>query len=130
MCTSISHLLYEMGEDADLLTKSDLWLEEELRFYLSQIEKGLREISSIKLALKTKKILQDQNMVPIQQYARKEDGSISDVTLQIMKLPEAINVLEQRHDYMDELNAAGHILLWQNDGYDMKTSIEVAGRQK
>jgi len=130
MSISIDHLLCEIGEDADLLTRSDAWLEEELRYYVSKIKKDLGEISSIKLALKIKKMLQDQNMVPLQKYSRKDDGSIHDVMLQVMKLPDAINVLEQRHDYIDELNAAGHILLWQNDGYDIKTSIEVAGRQK
>ena len=130
MITSIDHLLEEIGEDADLLTKSDAWLEEEHRYHAGQVAKNIEELQAINLAIKIKKLLQDKNLVPLQMLKRDDNGQISDILVEILKLPEAIRVLEVRHDYIDELNAAGHLLLWQNDGYDIPTSMDIAQRSE
>jgi hypothetical protein len=117
------NLLTEIGDDADLLTRSDDWLEQERRVVASQLDEKARELEKLLLAQKIKKLLQQKNLVAVQQILRTADGEMKDIIVRLMKLPDAVHLLERhKQETLDEVNAAGQFMTWDNDGYDLATS--------
>ena len=120
------HLLEAIREDADLLTKSDAWLEEEKNFFTEQLRKTIEELKPILLAIAIKQKLQQQNMVPRQKFVRGNTGQIEDVVIDFCKLPEALrDILYNSKDTLDQLIAAGNVATWQIDGYDVNTCMQM-----
>jgi hypothetical protein len=116
-------LMTDLGEDADLLTRSDQWLENERRLKTADLDKATKELQAVILAQKIKTHLQQKNLVAIQQILRSADGEIRDIIIRIMNLPDAIAMMQsQSHDVLDKINNLAQITGWKSDGYDLKTS--------
>jgi len=120
------HLLEAIRHDADLLTKSDAWLEEEKNYFTEQMRKSIEELKPILLAIAIKQKLQQQNMVPRQKFIRGSTGQIENVVIDFCKLPEALrDMLNNGRDTLDQLIAAGNVATWQIDGYDVNTCLQM-----
>jgi len=120
---NLINLLNDIGDDADLLTRSDDWLEQERRIVASELDEKARELEKLLLAQRIKRLLQQKNLVAVQQILRTANGEMQDIIVRLMKLPEAIHLLEQcRQDTIDDVNTAAQLLNWNNDGYDLSTS--------
>lgn len=112
-----------IGEDADLLTRCDAWLEQERKIVASQLDEKARELEKLLLAQKIKKLLQQRNLVAVQQILRTAEGDMKDVIIKLMNLPDAIYLLEQQHqETIDKLNTTAQLTTWNDDGYDVATS--------
>jgi hypothetical protein len=103
-------ILADLGDNADLLTKSDDWLEIE-RLRLSQ-RLGLivRELRAILNAASLKRRLQQRNQVVVR---RPEAGGfqVLPLSLAILAAREPANALN-----LDQL------VVWAADGYDVETA--------
>ncbi len=116
-------LMKEIGNDADLLTRSDEWLEEERRSKAVELDRAANELRAILLAQKIKRHLQQKNLVAVQQTLRDAGGQVCDIIIKLMNLPDALTLLAAPHnDTIDEINAAAQLLGWDKDGYDIRTS--------
>lgn len=115
-------LMTELGEDADLLTRHDNWLEEERRSKAVELDKAANELRTIILAQRIKTALQQKNLVAVQQILRDTDGKVRDIIIRILNLPDAYVLLAAPQDTLDETNAAAQIHGWDSDGYDVTTS--------
>lgn len=123
------HLLEAIREDADLLTKTDMWLEEEKNYFTEQLRKTIEELKPILLAIAIKQKLQQQNMVPRQKFIRSNTGQIENVVIDFCKLPEALkDIVYNSKDTLDQLMAAGNIATWQIDGYDVNTCMQMTSK--
>jgi hypothetical protein len=123
------HLLEAIREDADLLTKTDMWLEEEKNYFTEQLRKNIEELKPILLAIAIKQKLQQQNMVPRQKFIRNSTGQIENVVIDFFKLPEALkDMVYNSKDTLDQLIAAGNIATWQIDGYDVNTCMQMTSK--
>lgn len=123
------HLLEAIREDADLLTKTDMWLEEEKNYFTEQLRKTIEELKPILLAIAIKQKLQQQNMVPRQKFIRSNTGQIENVVIDFCKLPEALkDMVYNSKDTLDQLMAAGNIATWQIDGYDVNTCMQMTSK--
>lgn len=114
-------LMAEIGDDADLLARSDVWLEAERRRAADNLGKAADELRAIQLAQKIKQCLQQKNLVAVQQILRDNNGEINNIIIRIMTLPDALMILTN-HDALDELNTTAQLAGWTNDGYDLPTS--------
>lgn len=120
---NITILMNNIGEDADLLTRCDAWLEQERKIVASQLDEKARELEKLLLAQKIKKLLQQRNLVAVQQILRTAEGDMKDVIIKLMNLPDAIYLLEQQHqETIDKLNTTAQLTTWNDDGYDVATS--------
>jgi Cdc6-like AAA superfamily ATPase len=120
---TLTTLMSNIGEDADLLTRCDAWLEQERRTVASQLDEKARELEKLLLAQKIKKLLQQKNLVAVQQILRTAEGDMKDVIIKLMNLPDAIYLLEQQHqETIDEINTNAQTAAWAADGYDVATS--------
>ena len=63
----------------------------------------------------------------MQRLLRNAAGGMEDIVIELRKLPDAIKVLQDKRDEIDELFATGNMLVWGQDGYDISTSREIAG---
>lgn len=116
----IAKLIDEIGEDADLLTYSDEWLEHQRICTSQKIDELLCTLQSIIAAQRIKTILQDRNMVPVQQIERDDDGNLTNIYLCIMNLPEALSLIKSKQiDTYDALNKATQHEVWRQDRYDL-----------
>lgn len=118
----LNTLIYEIGDDADLLTRTDEWLEEERRATAAELDEKANELRAIHLAQRIKKLLQNKNLVAVQQILRTTDGITKDIIIKIMRLPDALLSLRDQSDTLDEINAAAQFMTWGKDGYDLPTS--------
>jgi hypothetical protein len=123
---SLEKLMIEIGEDSDLLTRSDEWLEEERKSIAAKFDEIARELRSIITAQKIKKHLQQRNLVAVQSLSRDPLGQVYNTSVDIMNLPDAVWLLKnQDNDDLDKVNYLGHISGWESDGYDVETSSEL-----
>lgn len=120
----LSNIMDEIGQDADLLTRSDEWLEQERLKRATELEQAAKELHAIQLAQKIKLKLQQKNMVAVQQILRDADGEILNIIVRIMHLPDALSMLASTDSYdtVDEVNVAAQVHGWERDGYDVKAS--------
>jgi hypothetical protein len=119
---NLLELLNDIGEDADLLTRSDDWLEQERRSVAADLDTKARELEKILMATRIKRLLQQKNLVAVQQLLKNADGETKDIIIRLMKLPDAMSLMEQPADTLDEVNAAAQCMTWEKDGYDLSTS--------
>lgn len=117
----LTELLDRIGDHADLLTYGDAWLEHERITISSELQRKISYLDKVVAAQQIKRMLQDQNIVAVQQIKRSADD-VTDVVIKLMKLPDAIKSIENTVDTLDEINAAGQILTWTADGYDIVSS--------
>ena len=123
---SLMNLIKQLGEDFDLLTLSDEWLEEERKSVSADLERCAKDLRAIIIAQRAKKLLQDKNMVAVQSLVKSNDGNITDVLVNIMSLPEALELLSQADkDNLSDILIHAQIEGWSKDGYDFKNSFQV-----
>lgn len=118
----VNKLLDSIKDDADLLTRGDAWLEHEREVISSELQYRSDYLKKVIAAQRIKKILQGQNLVAVQHICRNADNEATDVTISVMKLPDAIRSIEEHNDTLDEINSLGQITTWKADGYDIATS--------
>lgn len=115
-------LVKELGDDADLLTRNDAWLEEARRCTAAELDRTTNELRAILLAQRIKFALQQKNLVAVQELLRDTTGDIKDIIVRIMSLPDALSLLSATHDVIDQINQEAQIVGWDRDGYDIDTS--------
>jgi hypothetical protein len=118
----LTNMLRDIGDDADLLTKSDEWLESNRKSIAQEVDMKLQELKKILLAQKIKSLLQSKNLVAVQQLLRDNEGNIKDIIVRLMKLPDAVKLMDNTKDMSDVANAAYQFEIWNEDGYDIETS--------
>lgn len=118
---SLSLLMEEIGQDADLLTRSDQWLERERIRRSEELAQAAQELQAVLVAQKIKTQLQQKNLVAAQQILRDANGEVKSIIIRIMNLPDALSMLSTT-DTLDEINVAGQLLAWEKDGYDLQAS--------
>lgn len=119
---TLHNLISEIGEDADLLTRTDEWLEEERRATAAELDQKAQELRAVLLAQRIKRLLQQKNLVAVQQLLRSTNGEMKEIIVRIMNLPDALYLLSIRQDTLDEVNAAAQHIAWDRDGYDLSLS--------
>lgn len=118
---SLTSLMEEIGQDADLLTRSDTWLEQERIRRSQELEQAAAELQAVLLAQRIKKQLQQKNLVAAQQLIRDSNGDINKILVRIMNLPDALSMLHTS-DTLDQINNSAQLYGWHQDGYDLPTS--------
>ena len=119
-------MLNDLGNDADLITRHDDWLEEERKSLAANLDNIANELRAVILAQKIKRALQQQNLVAIQELIKDETGEVVDLVLKIMPLPSALSRTNIRRDnildiLLDKAQQEG----WRRDGYDLKRSAKL-----
>jgi len=125
---NLNELIEEIGNDADLLTRSDAWLEDARHRCNQELEAAATELRAIILAQKVKGLLQQKNLVAVQQILRSTDGEIRSIIIRVLNLPDALSIISKPHDALDMANAAGQLLTWENDGYELQESAALRMR--
>ena len=119
----INQTLARIGSDNyDFLLCNDAWLESEYKLKTAKLDNIISELRAIENARKLKRYLQQTNQVIVQRLIRDNDGSVSDISLDIMDLPSAACALEDTVDVIGTINAVSQYTTWQDDGYDVKLS--------
>lgn len=119
----INQTLARIGSDNyDFLLCNDAWLESEYKLKTAKLDNIISELRAIENARKLKRYLQQTNQVIVQRLIRDNDGSVSDISLDIMDLPSAACALEDTVDVIGTINAVSQYKTWQDDGYDVKLS--------
>lgn len=116
---NVTTLINDLGDDIDLLTRHDQWLEEQRIATARKMNELASELNMVMLAQRIKRHLQQQNLVAVQRLSQDRAGDIKNVEVSIMQLPDAIRALgNSRNDY-DRLNKTAQLVGWYKDGYDI-----------
>jgi hypothetical protein len=103
-------IIDELGDNAELLTKSDVWLtifEAKLGQSLTLL---LHELEKVQTTIRIKHRLQQSNQVAVKRLIRS--GRIADEIIEILPLPKAVQLIKQTDP--DQIN------IWAADGYDVQ----------
>jgi hypothetical protein len=114
-------LIKDLGEDADLLTRSDAWLEQERRATAAELNRTAQELRAIQIAQRIKKALQQKNLVAARKLIRGLYG-IEGVAVQVQKLSKALEEMRDPADLYDYFNTQEQLGSWKSDGYDVTGS--------
>lgn len=82
---NLSSLIQDLGNDADLICRSDNWLDQQETFLSTELDRLTSEYKAILAAKKVKRILQSQNMMAIERSDRLDNA------IEIAKVPEILN---------------------------------------
>jgi len=116
-------IIHELGGDADLLTYSDSYLETQRKLLAAEISRLAEELDSIQKAIHIKRVLHQTNRVATRRIHRAPTGQVSDVSISIMPLPDALKSLRNdRADAVSRANEIAQILGWGDDGHDLSTA--------
>jgi len=109
-------IISELGDDADLLIKSDAWLLAQ-KLKISQAMTLLAcDLRKILIAAEIKRKLQQTNLVAAM-HTKRLPNAMLDAIIEIMPLPDAIKIV------LGEPNEAqAQFGIWANDGYDIGTA--------
>ena len=118
---SLLTLIEDIGDDIDLLVRSDEWLEEERKSIAAELDRISHELRSIYTAQKLKRYLQQSNLVAVQSFVKDCNGEISDINISIMPLPDAKRKLDadSKTDELDNVNRHVQLCCWKSDGYEV-----------
>jgi hypothetical protein len=106
-------IIDELGDNAELLTKSDLWLST-IEIKLAQnLTILLHDLEQIQTAIKIKRRLQQNNKVAVKRQIR--NNTIPDEIIEILSLPKAVRMVNQG-------NLSDQMGVWAADGYDIQTA--------
>ena len=109
-------MIHEIGEDADLLARSDEWLDSQRKHITLQMSTLADELGAVLIAQKYKVKLQEKNLVAVMEI---EEDNAFDTVVKVMSLPDAINQLKFS---TSKLNKKAQYKNWEDDGYDIQTS--------
>jgi hypothetical protein len=104
-------IIDELGDNAELLTKSDKWLavlEAKLGQNLTIL---LHDLEQVQTAIRIKQRLQQNNRVAVKRSINR--CGISDEVIEILPLTRAVKVAKTNNS--DQIN------IWAADGYDVQT---------
>jgi hypothetical protein len=105
-------IIDELGDDAELLTKSDMWLST-LESKLSQdLTFLLHDLERVQKSIRIKHRLQQNNQVALKRTIR--EGELYDEVIEILPLSKAVQIIRQT-DFRNQIN------VWAADGYDVQT---------
>lgn len=82
---NLSSLIQDLGNDADLICRSDNWLEEQEKYLSTELDRLTTEYKAILAAKRVKRILQNQNMMAIERPDKLSRE------IEIAKVPEILN---------------------------------------
>lgn len=117
---SILSLIEDIGEDLDLLVRSDEWLEEERKSIAAELDRITNELRSIYTAQRLKRHLKLSDLVAVQSLEKDENGDVSDIKIAIMPLKDAMDYLQNNsQDELDTRSKMAQISCWKSDGYDV-----------
>jgi hypothetical protein len=103
-------IIDELGDSAELLTKSDVWLTAVETKLSQSLTNLLHDLEQIQTAIRIKQRLQQNNRVAIRRQVR--NGRMSDEVIEILPLPRAIQLANKTD--RDQIN------IWAADGYDVQ----------
>jgi hypothetical protein len=113
----ITSLIDQIGDDIDLVTRSDDWLRMERQHKASAASRLLDELKAIDLARELKQRLQQQNLV-VSQTIGTDGIAVTDVTFSINSAQAAANRVP-----INPIDQAAHEAqkaVWRQDGHDIK----------
>jgi hypothetical protein len=110
----------QIGENADLLVRSDVWLQTHRDQLVSELYIISNQLHAIDKAITLKRMLQQSNLVPVQNIITKND-EITNVEISVQKVNDAVNSLN-RDTYLASANADAQIDNWLSDGYTIEGS--------
>lgn len=119
---SVMELINSMGPDAVLLTRNDDWLERQRQQTAAQMDQLANELRALMLAQRIKRLLQQKNLVAIQHLLRDEDGTIKNIVIRLLSLPEAMQMMKPSKDRLEEVGRIIQLETWAEDGYDLETA--------
>lgn len=125
--TELEKLIVDIGNDLDLLMQSDAWLANEAMLLEERAATIKKEAEIVQKAAKVKRILQQNNLVPVQKLTRADDGSVEDVVVQFEKLKDAVHYVLSETDTLGQANAISQLSVWDRDGYDLSAIQLVEG---
>jgi hypothetical protein len=106
----------DVRQDADLLTRSDNWLNTQIKLLEEEYSKIGKELGLFKLVLKAKQAMYDSGLVAIHQFMRNENGEIDDMVIKLVKADQAIRQLNKNGNDEDALlYKMGQMTCWDND---------------
>lgn len=107
-------------QDADLLTRSNSWLNMQLKLLENEHSKIGKEIGLIKLVLNAKKTMYDSGLVAVHEFLRDENGEIDDMVIKLVKVEDAMKDLNQNgNDTEALLYKMGQMTCWESDEVDV-----------
>jgi len=115
-------LITDLGDDTDLLMRSDQWLEEERKSVANHLDQLAMELRAIQTAQKIKRQLQQSNLVTVQSLVKDTDNNIVDVIIRIMPITDAVAVLKTQSASAVEVKS--QLSNWTLDGYDVNHNYQ------
>ena len=117
---NLTSQIKQLGEDnIDLLARHDQWLENQRIETQSRLDRNVTELQNIISAQQIKRRLQQKNLVAVQKIVRDNNGNMVDMTIDIMKLPDALVYLNATENTMDDMNNSAQLCGLSLDGYDL-----------
>lgn len=112
------HIRAVLGEDVDLLTKPDAWLQRKEESLHQSIQLLLEDLRVVQRAAQIKRQLQQKNNVAVRHY-EWDRGRPVDEVIRVMPLPDAIRVIQRSRPNAEQ---ARQPYYWHLDGYDVETA--------
>jgi hypothetical protein len=105
-------IIDELGDNAELLTKSDLWLSTVEAKLAQNLTLLLQDLEQVQTAIKIKRRLQQNNRVAVKRQIR--NSTIPDEIIEILPLSKAVKAANQG-------NLSDQVGVWAADGYDIQS---------
>lgn len=105
----------QLGENAQLLTKTDNWLETQRILLSEQFSQLCSELNTLQKVQQIKRQMHQTNSVAVRCTELLNNQPIDDV-IYIMSLPDAIQAARKELDSKKQINR------WAADGHDIETA--------
>ena len=90
----IEYIIKRLGEDIDLLTMSDDWLEEHRISLSSELVNIEKQLQAVKNAQEIKIKLQQTNLVALEKFIKNDKGETINIEIGITSLNNAIQYIK------------------------------------
>lgn len=123
----IEYIIRRLGEDIDLLTMSDDWLEEHRISLSSELDNIEKQLQAVKNAQEIKIKLQQTNLVALKKFIKNDKGETINIEIGITSLNNAIQYIKKLPNKSDLDKARMHaqVLGWLADGYDIENANQL-----
>lgn len=106
----------DIRQDADLLTRSDSWLNTQIKILEVEHSKTGKELGLLKLVIKAKQAMYDSGLVAVHQFMRDKNGEIDDMVIKLVKASQAVRQLNKNgNDEPALLYKMGQMTCWDDD---------------